>query len=70
MEGKRKQPLGIELVKRGIVTEDDIAKDRAKKENRRYFKHIKGMWPICANWCNGGNIRRKSNLFKRIRYKG
>ena len=26
MEGKRKQPLGIELVKRGIVTEDDIAR--------------------------------------------
>ena len=26
MDGKKKQPLGIELVKRGIVTEDDIAK--------------------------------------------
>ena len=24
MEGKRKQPLGIELVKRGIVTEEHL----------------------------------------------
>ena len=37
MEQKRRQPLGIELVKRGIVTEEDIerALDYQKAEPRK-----------------------------------
>ena len=49
MEGKRKQPLGIELVKRGIVTEDDIARalDYQKTEPKKKIGDILNILKVC-----------------------
>ncbi len=49
MEGKKKQPLGIELVKRGIVTEDDIARalDYQKTEPRKKIGDILNILKVC-----------------------
>ena len=49
MEGKRKQPLGIELVKRGIVTEDDIARalDYQKNEPKKKIGDILNILKVC-----------------------
>lgn len=49
MEGKRKQPLGIELVKRGIVTEDDIARalDYQKNEPNKKIGDILNLLKVC-----------------------
>lgn len=49
MEGKRRQPLGIELVKRGIVTEDDIARalDYQKSEPRKKIGDILNILKVC-----------------------
>lgn len=49
MEGKKKQPLGIELVKRGIVTEDDIARalDYQKSEPRKKIGDILNILRVC-----------------------
>ena len=37
MELKRKQPIGVELVKRGIVTENDIEKALEEKNTDYAF---------------------------------
>ena len=42
MSDKKRQPLGIELVKRGIVTEE-LSKNTTRKENWRYIKYSKSM---------------------------
>lgn len=49
MEGKKKQPLGIELVKRGIVTEDDIARalDYQKSEPKKKIGDILNILKVC-----------------------
>ena len=49
MEGKRKQPLGIELVKRGIVTDDDIARalDYQKTEPKKKIGDILNILKVC-----------------------
>ncbi len=49
MEGKKKQPLGIELVKRGIVTEDDIAKalDYQRTEPKKKIGDILNILKVC-----------------------
>ena len=49
MEGKRKQPLGIELVKKGIVTEDDIARalDYQKAEPKKKIGDILNILRVC-----------------------
>lgn len=49
MEGKRNQPLGIELVKRGIVTEDDIARalDYQKTEPKKKIGDILNILKVC-----------------------
>lgn len=49
MEGKKKQPLGIELVKRGIVTEDDIARalDYQKNEPKKKIGDILNILKVC-----------------------
>ena len=49
MEGKRKQPLGIELVKRGIVTEEDIARalDYQKTEPKKKIGDILNILKVC-----------------------
>ena len=49
MESKRKQPLGIELVKRGIVTEDDIARalDYQKTEPKKKIGDILNILKVC-----------------------
>ena len=49
MEGKRKQPLGIELVKRGIVTEEDIAKalDYQRTEPKKKIGDILNILKVC-----------------------
>lgn len=49
MEGKKKQPLGIELVKRGIVTEDDIARalDYQKTEPKKKIGDILNILKVC-----------------------
>ena len=49
MEGKKKQPLGIELVKRGIVTEDDIAKalDYQRSEPKKKIGDILNILKVC-----------------------
>ena len=49
MEGKKKQPLGIELVKRGIVTEDDIARalDYQRSEPKKKIGDILNILKVC-----------------------
>ncbi len=49
MDMKRKQPLGIELVKRGIVTEADIAKalDYQKTESKKKIGDILNILKLC-----------------------
>ena len=49
MEQKRRQPLGIELVKRGIVTEEDIerALDYQKAEPRKKIGDILNILRVC-----------------------
>ena len=49
MDGKRKQPLGIELVKRGIVTEADISRalDYQKTEPRKKIGDILNILRVC-----------------------
>ena len=46
MEFKRRQPIGVELVKRGLVTEDDVRKallEQKKSPNRKLGEIIKDM---------------------------
>lgn len=46
MEFKKKQPIGIELIKRGLVTEDDVRKallEQKKSPNRKLGEIIKDM---------------------------
>ena len=49
IEPKRKIPIGIELVRRGIVTESDIQRaieyqrSNPRKKNRRHSSHIRFM---------------------------
>ena len=38
MELRRKQPIGVELVKRGVVTENDIVKALAYQKAHPYKK--------------------------------
>jgi len=49
MDGKKRLPLGIELVKRGIVTEDDIARalDYQKAEPRKKIGDILNILRVC-----------------------
>ena len=49
MEPKRRQPLGIELVKRGIVTEEDIerALDYQKAEPKKKIGDILNILRVC-----------------------
>ena len=49
METKRRQPLGIELVKRGIVTEEDIerALDYQKAEPKKKIGDILNILRVC-----------------------
>lgn len=49
MEGNKKQPLGIELVKRGIVTESDInrALDYQKAEPKKKIGDILNILGVC-----------------------
>ena len=49
MESKRRQPLGIELVKRGIVTEQDIerALDYQKAEPKKKIGDILNILRVC-----------------------
>ena len=49
MEGKKKQPLGIELVKRGIVTEEDIARalDYQKMQPKKKIGDILNILKVC-----------------------
>lgn len=49
MDGKKKQPLGIELVKRGIVTEDDIARalDYQRTEPKKKIGDILNILKVC-----------------------
>ncbi len=46
MEFKKRQPIGIELIKRGLVTEDDVRKallEQKKSPNRKLGEIIKDM---------------------------
>ena len=46
MEMKRRQPIGVELVKRGVVTENDINRALEYQRDhsvRRFFTCIKCM---------------------------
>lgn len=49
MDAKKRQPLGIELVKRGIVTEDDIARalDYQKAEPKKKIGDILNILRVC-----------------------
>ena len=49
MESKRRQPLGIELVKRGIVTEEDVerALDYQKAEPKKKIGDILNILNVC-----------------------
>lgn len=49
MELKRRQPIGIELVKRGIVTEEDIqrALDYQKTEPKKKIGDILNILKLC-----------------------
>ena len=49
MDSKKRQPLGIELVKRGIVTEDDIerALDYQKAEPKKKIGDILNILRVC-----------------------
>ncbi len=49
MDGKRTQPLGIELVKRGIVTEEDISRalDYQKAEPKKKIGDILNILRVC-----------------------
>ena len=49
MESKKRQPLGIELVKRGIVTEEDIerALDYQKAEPKKKIGDILNILRVC-----------------------
>ena len=49
MDSKRKQPIGIELVKRGIVTEEDVerALDYQKAEPRKKLGDILNILRVC-----------------------
>ena len=49
MDSKRKQPIGIELVKRGIVTEEDIqrALDYQKAEPKKKIGDILNILRVC-----------------------
>ena len=49
METKRRQPIGIELVKRGIVTEEDIqrALDYQKNDPKKKLGDILNMLNVC-----------------------
>ena len=49
MDAKKRQPLGIELVKRGIVTEDDIARalDYQKTEPKKKIGDILNILRVC-----------------------
>ena len=52
MDNKKKQPLGIELVKRGIVTEVDIARalDYQKAEPRKKLGDILNILGVCDSY--------------------
>ena len=46
MEFKKRQPIGIELIKRGLVTEEDVRKallEQKKSPNRKFGEIIKDM---------------------------
>ena len=46
MEFKKRQPIGIELIKKGLVTEDDVRKallEQKKSPNRKLGEIIKDM---------------------------
>lgn len=49
MDSKKRQPIGIELVKRGIVTEDDIARalDYQKAEPKKKLGDILNILRVC-----------------------
>mgnify|MGYP000443062919 FL=1 len=49
MDNRRNQPIGIELVKRGIVTEDDIARalDYQKTEPKKKIGDILNILKVC-----------------------
>ena len=49
MDSKKRQPLGIELVKRGIVTEEDIqrALDYQKAEPKKKIGDILNILRVC-----------------------
>ena len=48
MDARKRQPLGIELVKRGIVTEEDIerALDYQKAEPNKKIGDILNIWKL------------------------
>ena len=52
METKKRQPIGIELVKRGIVTEEDIqrALDYQKAEPRKKLGDILNILRVCDSY--------------------
>ena len=70
MAENRRIPMGIELVRRGIVTQNDIEKaleyqkEHPRKKDRRYIKHIKPWRKECLNRSNRRHFRRKRNYIK------
>lgn len=75
MEIKRRMPIGVELVKRGIVTENDIEKALEYQREHPNVKlgdilHIKCMWWWNFNKKYFRNHRRKRNFINIRNYEG
>ena len=74
MAENRRNPIGIELVRRGIVTQNDIERaleyqrENHRQKNRRYTKYIKYWRQKCFNRNNRRYFRRKRNYIKICRY--
>lgn len=70
MAENRRAPIGIELVRRGIITQNDIEKAlEYQKENPRekirgYIKYIKYRRKKCSNRSNRRCFRGKRNYPK------
>ena len=75
MDSKRKQPIGIELVKRGIVTEEDVerALDYQKAEPRKKIGDILNILRVCDPYvlieAIGEILDEKANLEKELEFK-